>query len=314
MATTTSSSGKKPRAEAKFNFSIINELRSIICAETFLMIGQQSMKVPQQASACDKIYHGDNDKEVMGQAAKFMKGMEVYGNIWMNEQTKFGPQIVLLERLHQQPGKVLVAGDNISEDLIWRTYATKPQYLTGLTIIAKAKEAIAGAKKIAALLPEAIKEHVLERAPGGEYSFPSGRSEDDFDQWMLKRLFNWKKYYGPSGADDSTPVGEYDDTSNKNDIVGGGDDESNKMDNCGLAEVSDGAIDGVIDDDITVGKMIPRKVFPDKVGGDEDALLISSFSCDGDDDKIEEEDADPPADFYQRDGFFSRPVVQCRNQ
>ncbi len=37
-------SGKKnPRTEVRFNFSVINKIRSIICVETFRMIAQKSM-------------------------------------------------------------------------------------------------------------------------------------------------------------------------------------------------------------------------------------------------------------------------------
>ena len=45
-----------------------------------------------------------------------------------------------------------------------------------------------------------MKEKVLEKEENEEYTFPSGKSEDDFDQWMLTRIFNWDKYYGPSGG------------------------------------------------------------------------------------------------------------------
>jgi hypothetical protein len=71
--------------------------------------------------------------------------------------------------------------------------------LSGQAIIAKAKEAVKEAKKMNGLMSVAIREGVLQKVEGGEYGLPSGRSEDDFDLWLLKRVYNWEKYYGASG-------------------------------------------------------------------------------------------------------------------
>lgn len=140
-------SGKKhPRSEGKFNFSVICELRSAICVETFNMISQQSMTGTKQGAMCLKLYHGE--REIMGQAEKFMKRMSVYSNMWVPEETKSGTRWVIPERLHQQYGKVLVAGDNITGSLIQRLFENRPEsQLSGTAIIARAKEAIKEAKK-----------------------------------------------------------------------------------------------------------------------------------------------------------------------
>ena len=83
-------SGKKhPRSEVKFNFSVINEVRSIICVETFCMILQQSMTIAKQRETCFTLYHGE--KEVMGQAEKFMKRTSIYADLWAMEQSKTCP-------------------------------------------------------------------------------------------------------------------------------------------------------------------------------------------------------------------------------
>ena len=116
--TTTMSSGKKNQREPKFNFSVINEIRSVICVESFNMISQKSMKVPQQKDSVFKLYHGE--REIMSQAEKFIKRMSVYTNLWEVEETKGGNRFIIPERLHQQYGKVLVAGDNITDSLIKR--------------------------------------------------------------------------------------------------------------------------------------------------------------------------------------------------
>ena len=202
------SSGKKNQREPKFNFSMINEIRSVICVESFNMISQKSMKVPEQRDSVFKLYHGE--REIMGQAEKFIKRMSVYTNLWEVEETKGGNRYIIPERLHQQYGKVLVAGENITDSLIKRLYEKNAEeLLTGSTIISKAKETVKEAKKMHGLLKTAIKEKVLEKQETGEYTFPSGKSEDDFDQWMLTRIFNWDKYYGPSGGTLGDGMGDY---------------------------------------------------------------------------------------------------------
>ena len=163
------------------------------------MISQKSMKVPEQRDSVFKLYHGE--REIMGQAEKFIKRMSVYSNLWEVEETKGGNRFIVPERLHQQYGKVLVEGDNITDSLIKRQYEKNAEeLLTGSTIISKAKETVKEAKKMHGLIKTAMKENVLEKKENGEYTFPSGKSEDDFDQWMLTRIFNWDKYYGPSGG------------------------------------------------------------------------------------------------------------------
>lgn len=112
-------SGKKyPRSKVKFNFGVINELRSVICVETFCLITPISMMDAKQQDAYIKLYHGE--KEVIGQAEKFMKCSLIYSDMWEEEQSKNGPRYFIPERLHQQYGKMLVAGDNITESLICR--------------------------------------------------------------------------------------------------------------------------------------------------------------------------------------------------
>ena len=116
LAHPTMSGKKNPRSEVRFNFSVINKIRSIICVEKFRMIAQKSMTVPKQREACFKLYHGE--KEIMGQAEKFIKHSSIYSDVWAVEQSKQGPRYYIPERLHQQYGNMLVGGDNITESLI----------------------------------------------------------------------------------------------------------------------------------------------------------------------------------------------------
>lgn len=198
------SSGKKHgRAEPKINVKIINEMKSVICVETLNMISNKSMDAKKQRAECYKIYHGAVGT-IMGQAEQFMKAgsmLSVYSNMWVLERTKSGNRYVIPERLHQQYGKVLVGGDNITEDHIRRLYDNKPESrLNGKTIITQARDTIREAKKMDSLLKDAVTARILEKTVNGEYSFPSERNKDDFDSWMLKKIFNWNQLFGPSGG------------------------------------------------------------------------------------------------------------------
>ncbi len=57
------------------------------------------------------------------------------------------------------------------------------ELVSGATIIAKAKEAVKEAKKMHCILrTTAVKECVIDKVEGGEYSLPSGKSKDNFDR------------------------------------------------------------------------------------------------------------------------------------
>jgi hypothetical protein len=296
-----SSSGKKnARPEAKFNAKIINEVKSVVCVETFNSISKKDMDSKKQISECYKTYHGAQG--IMGQAEQFMKQMSVYANIWEVEHTKNGIRHVIPERLHQQYGKVLVAGDNITESLIRRLYENKPDSrLNGKTIISRARVAIQGAKKMDSLLKEAVKARVLDAPVNGEYGMPSGKSEDDFDTWMLKQMYNWKKLYGPSGGedddDDEVVAASASVDSGQSDLGNPKEDENNT------------SIDSKDDDDegnedhITID---PKEIFPDD--DDDDSG--------GDSGEV----ADPPANYlpkgwvlFKTRGPMSLPIENRMN-
>ena len=289
------SGNKQPRAEPPFIFSVINELRSAACFETFNMIASKDMKKPEQESTCFLNYHGDG-VQIMGQAAKFMKGMDVYASLWTTEQTKFGDRKILLERLHQQSGKVLVADDNISEYLIRKTYALKQnkEILTGPTIISKARLALAGAKKMAAMLSDAVKDHVLDKEPGGEYGFPSGRNEDDFDHWLIKRMYNWETRFGPTGKKNGTgapTVKPNEDEESDKDIDDNeekgndGNDAEKSIDSDAKKNIESNGVESEDGDD---DELEPRVVFPS------DDPPTNSSAADGSMDK------DAPNDFLPK--------------
>ena len=97
---------------------------------------------------------------------------------------------------------MLVGGANITGNLIHRLHEKNPdEMLSRQVIIAKVKEAVKEAKKIHGLMSVTVKEGVLQKVDGRKFSFPLGCTEDNFNQWLLKQLFNWDKYYGSSGSE-----------------------------------------------------------------------------------------------------------------
>ena len=127
--------------------------------------------------------------------------------LWDDATDKDGvARKVIPDTLHRQYGKILVAGDNITHDLLLKTYESKDELVTGETLIANARAAIREAKKMMSLMRDAVKEHVCEFRDG-EYYIPSGRNnKDDFNDWMLKKMFNWEANFGASGGSDPVPM------------------------------------------------------------------------------------------------------------
>ena len=52
----------------------INEIRSVVCLESFNLIRQGEMRGAGQKEQCAEVYHGSDEK--MGQAEKFIKGVK----------------------------------------------------------------------------------------------------------------------------------------------------------------------------------------------------------------------------------------------
>ena len=264
------------------------------------MIAQKSMTVPKQRETCFKLYHGE--KEIMGQAEKFIKHSSIYSDVWAVEQSKQGPRYYIPERLHQQYGNMLVGGDNITESLIRRLYEKDmDNMLSGQAIIAKAKEAVKEAKKMNGLMSVAIKEGVLQKVEGGEYGLPSGRSEDDFDLWLLKRVYNWEKYYGASGKQQFNCNTNKISSSNNNDsdIITADEDGDNSGKDGGDGNGKDGGEgdgdDGFVNpadknDKIQIELPIPHDIFADN------ELNTSSIADDG----STGSDKDPPQNYLPK--------------
>ena len=210
---------KKARPELKFKFSIIGEMRSIAEVLAFDSISQTSMTKAVQIQTVYGLFHGDADNGIMGEAEKFIKGIGPYATmvLWEADTTNDGTiRHVIPELLHQQQGKVLVRGDNITTTLIRRIYESKEDMCKGETIIGHARASICEAKKMSSLMKDAIKERIVTYE-NDEYDFPSGCNKPQFDQWLLKKMYNWDNLFGPSGGGDPVIEKELDVTADGDD-------------------------------------------------------------------------------------------------
>ncbi len=100
----------------------------------------------------------------MGHAEQFMKGVSKYATMKIGEQDGIGVPLwvndttveelggatfrLIPETLHRNFGKLLVSGDNITKELLSKTYESKDELCKGDTLIANAKAALKEAKKI----------------------------------------------------------------------------------------------------------------------------------------------------------------------
>ncbi len=87
---------------------------------------------------------------------KIGKQDEIGVPLWANYSTakELGGAMIRLipDTLHQQFGKLLVSGENITQDLLSRTYESKDELYKGDTLISNAKAAIMESKKMMSLM------------------------------------------------------------------------------------------------------------------------------------------------------------------
>ena len=204
-------SATKARKEVKFQFGTIKHLRDVVAIVCLDLMKGKDLTVAKQQSTAYELFHGDEVNGIMGEAGKFINGIGVYAkmkttegggvDLWIEEHTRAGPRTVISEAIHQQNGKSLVRGDNITQNLICRTFESKSDLYKGEQILTHARAARAECRKMDGLMRDAVKARMLT-FENGEYSFPSGKTKEDFDSWMLKQMFNYVKNFGASGAVD----------------------------------------------------------------------------------------------------------------
>jgi hypothetical protein len=128
---------KKARCEIKFQFQVITELRTVYTVLVYDSICQQSLKKDQQHASVFPLFHGAKQADIMGHAEQFMKGVLKYAGMKIYEGSSVllwadstdnelgASRKVIPKMLHWQFGKIFLAGDNLTHDLLSRTYKSK---------------------------------------------------------------------------------------------------------------------------------------------------------------------------------------------
>lgn len=170
-----------------------------------MQFSNSDMTLHQQNDAAYKYFHGEG--ALVSQVEKFMGGAGNFGNLWSTESTDHGPLRVIPERLHRQHGKIYAAGKNIIGRNIEKAHMSKPARCSGRTIRNAAVATIREAKKMLSLVDEAVTASILAKV-GGEIEYRSGKTEVDFVNFLLYRMYNWKLFNGASGEATSAAVAD----------------------------------------------------------------------------------------------------------
>lgn len=273
------SAAKKKPHEDIFNFNIIREIRSIVCVESFEIISSRNMTLEKQREECERYYHGEG--ETIGQVDKFLLGLGVYGNCWERVAGKEGDELIFDDRLHRQKRRIMVSGKNINAEVLKRTYKkSNSSLMTGQTIVITAKNTIGCGRKWQSLMRGAKLDGLLNELSPGEYSFPSGKNEDDFDKYMLFKMYNWSKHWGASGT---------------HEIPGNTENEKDYMNSALLLEAMDSDSDADMErssksvcrsspvSDITPATVLPTAMDDDNFTGNDEQEIDDDANSDGED-------------------------------
>ena len=170
------------------------EFKRTIAAETARCFSSDDMIVKKQIEKAFNIYHGTADG-LVSQITKFVEGKDCYKNLWETVDTQNGAVRAIPEWLHRQEGKVLVAGKNITEAYLNRSFKRTGPLLAGRSIRGYAAATARQAKKMLSLIDEAVQDKILVK-DGEDYTYFSGKNLTDFIDFLLFRMFNWKYYNG----------------------------------------------------------------------------------------------------------------------
>lgn len=198
IPTSTPSPAKK---HDEFKNDIRKELQRYLAACAYHSMRTSSLKEKQQLKEIEKRFHGQGD--MVGVVWKFMNKKESYFQImfYLDELHQPGVSSYLIDPKFTRSDKKLVLNENVTSDLIKRSFMSKPQTLQGKTLMNMAKLEEREAKKILSQMNEAVKVGIIHRKTEGEYEYASGKTEQDLDDFLIFRMYHWSKIYGPSGDD-----------------------------------------------------------------------------------------------------------------
>ena len=94
---------------------------------------------------------------------------------------------------HSCSNNTLVVGDNVSSQMLRRTFMTEPVHVTGRTVLAMAKMEAREAKKMVSQMVEAVKMGVIDRDDGGECEHALGKMKktqtgSSFSECLIRYL------------------------------------------------------------------------------------------------------------------------------
>jgi len=199
LVAATSTTSKKPQFDI-INASIYTQFKGVIAADLFSAQSHNDRTNNQQESSVFNGYHGN--EHVVAQYVQFLEGKGPYGNLWEKEDTTSGPRYIIPQNIHRQVGKSIVRGGNMNRLILSNTYANQVGLITGRTLIRYAKDNIKEAKKIASLMPHAVKARIVFK-DGDEYQYCSGKTEADLDKFLITYMHHWDTLFGATGKCDS---------------------------------------------------------------------------------------------------------------
>lgn len=189
------------KKQDEFKNDIRKELQRYLAACAYYSMKTSSLTNKLQFKEIEKRFHGEGD--MVGVVWKFMNNKESYFRVmlYLDELHKPGVSSYLIDPKFTRSDKKLVLNENVTSDLIKRSFISKTQTLAGKTLINMAKLEEREAKKILSQMNEAVKAGIIQRKTEGEYEYASGKTEKDLDDFLIFRMYHWSKIYGPSGDD-----------------------------------------------------------------------------------------------------------------
>eukprot|EP00521_Asterionellopsis_glacialis_P010302 CAMPEP_0195306624 /NCGR_PEP_ID=MMETSP0707-20130614/37295_1 /TAXON_ID=33640 /ORGANISM="Asterionellopsis glacialis, Strain CCMP134" /LENGTH=389 /DNA_ID=CAMNT_0040370845 /DNA_START=45 /DNA_END=1215 /DNA_ORIENTATION=+ len=184
----------------------------------FLLIDQRFHGKGNVASQVDLLIEGHGHYKLLQKREDIIK---------LEPPLKINGEVVLDPVLHHIL-KTAIYNNNLNAKILKQSALKKENAkLTGQSIYKFANKEIAGAKKFAALMPEAVKSGIVQGAVNGIYMYSSGMGMPDLLNFLLTRMYNWSLLYGPTGRNNNSVSEVQEDSSNdSNGIV----DDKNKND------------------------------------------------------------------------------------
>ena len=206
------------------------ELQRYLAVAAYERNKDKSMHEKEQCRAIENSFHG-NGGDAVGQVWKFLNLKESYFKTLVHREDVHNTGVsssilpIVISKTFSRSDCTLILGDsgNITSDILKRTFMNKPQRNSGRHIMDMAKEEAREAKKMVSQMSEAVKMGIVERN-GGEYTYCSGKTEEDLDNFICFRMFNWDRLYGASGGDDAVEEADLDNLN-----VAATDEEMSKM-------------------------------------------------------------------------------------